>query len=207
MTVELIQGDCLEVMRGMGDNSVDAVITDPPYPKEYLPLWKKVANISKSILKPGGWFLAYSGQLFMPQVLDSLSSELNYRWCVDLLHAQSQIVWPAHSLAQWKPIFVLQNGLINEKGTPIRRDVMKPRGMDKRFHEWGQNFYESMELIDQFTEEGDTILDPFMGSGTTGVACVQLNRNFIGIEIDPAYFAIAQERIRVAQMQPGLFNS
>jgi DNA modification methylase len=52
----------------------------------------------------------------------------------------------------------------------------------------------------------DTILDPFMGSGTTGVACIQLNRNFIGIEIDPTYFAIAQERIRVAQMQPNLFE-
>jgi site-specific DNA-methyltransferase (adenine-specific) len=62
-------------------------------------------------------------------------------------------------------------------------------------------------LIQTYTNEGDTVLDITMGSGTTGVACVQLNRNFIGIEIDPTYFAIAQERIRVAQMQPGLFNS
>jgi len=48
---------------------------------------------------------------------------------------------------------------------------------------------------------GDTILDPFMGSGTTGVACVQTGRNFIGIEIDPKYFAIAEKRIKEAQMQ------
>jgi len=51
---------------------------------------------------------------------------------------------------------------------------------------------------------GDTILDPFMGSGTTGVACVKTGRNFIGIEIDPGYFAIAEKRIAEAKMQPRL---
>ena len=55
--------------------------------------------------------------------------------------------------------------------------------------------------IKLFTNEGDTILDPFMGSGTTGVACARLNRNFIGIEINPQYFEIAQRRIAEAQAQ------
>ena len=56
-------------------------------------------------------------------------------------------------------------------------------------------------LCEMTTLEGDTILDPFMGSGTTGVACVQTGRNFIGIEIDPKYFAIAEKRIKDAQQQ------
>jgi DNA modification methylase len=56
-----------------------------------------------------------------------------------------------------------------------------------------------------YTAHGDTILDPYMGSGTTGVACVQTGRNFIGIEIDPGYFAIAERRIKAAQMQLPLF--
>lgn len=56
-------------------------------------------------------------------------------------------------------------------------------------------------VLNNYTNEGDTILDPFMGSGTTGVACVQTGRNFIGIEIDPTYFAIAEKRIAEAQMQ------
>jgi len=51
------------------------------------------------------------------------------------------------------------------------------------------------------TNPDDFVLDPFMGSGTTGVACVQTGRRFIGIEIDPGYFAIAEKRIREAQMQ------
>jgi len=56
------------------------------------------------------------------------------------------------------------------------------------------------------SQPGDTILDPFMGSGTTGVACVQTGRNFIGIEIDPGYFKIAEKRIHDAQQQPNLFE-
>ena len=51
--------------------------------------------------------------------------------------------------------------------------------------------------------EGATVLDPYMGSGTTGIACIQMGRNFIGIEIDPGYFEIAKTRI--AQAQPALF--
>jgi len=60
-------------------------------------------------------------------------------------------------------------------------------------------------LIRTYTNEGDTVMDITMGSGTTGVACVQTGRNFIGIEIDPTYFAIAERRIHDAEQQPLLF--
>jgi len=59
-------------------------------------------------------------------------------------------------------------------------------------------------LIKTYTNEGETVLDNTMGSGTTGVACVNTNRNFIGIEIDPTYFAIAERRIKEAEAQPRL---
>jgi DNA modification methylase len=62
-------------------------------------------------------------------------------------------------------------------------------------------------LIEHYTNEGDTVLDPYMGSGTTGIACVELGRNFIGIELDPNYFAIAQKRIEAAQAQGVLVNA
>ena len=61
------------------------------------------------------------------------------------------------------------------------------------------------ELVGAFTDEAETILDPFMGSGTTGVACVKLGRRFIGIEIEPKYFDIACRRIEQATRQPDLF--
>jgi DNA modification methylase len=62
-------------------------------------------------------------------------------------------------------------------------------------------------LLRQFTDAGDIVLDPFMGSGTTGVACVRTGRSFIGIEIDPTYYAIAQRRIAEAQAQPSLLDA
>lgn len=63
------------------------------------------------------------------------------------------------------------------------------------------------EIVFDFTNEGEVVCDPFMGSGTTGVACVKLGRRFVGIEQDPAYFEIACERVRAAVRQPDMFNS
>jgi len=60
-------------------------------------------------------------------------------------------------------------------------------------------------LIKTYTNEGETVLDFTMGSGTTGVACSNLNRKFIGIELDDKYFEIAKERIEKAQQQTNLF--
>jgi len=62
-----------------------------------------------------------------------------------------------------------------------------------------------VEILKDFTNQNETILDPFMGSGTTGVACVKLGRKFIGIELDPKYFDIACRRIEEAYKQPDLF--
>jgi site-specific DNA-methyltransferase (adenine-specific) len=59
-------------------------------------------------------------------------------------------------------------------------------------------------LVEQFTDPGDVVLDPFMGSGTTGVACKELGRSFIGIEMNPDYFAIAKARIEAARYRPEL---
>ncbi len=61
------------------------------------------------------------------------------------------------------------------------------------------------KLVNRVSRKGETILDPFMGSGTTGVACAKLGRKFIGIEIEPKYFDIACERIQKAYDQPDLF--
>jgi DNA modification methylase len=63
----------------------------------------------------------------------------------------------------------------------------------------------AMELVEPFTMEGEKVLDPFMGSGTTGVACAKLGRKFIGIEIEPKYFEIACKRIEQAYKQPDMF--
>ena len=74
---------------------------------------------------------------------------------------------------------------------------MKARGIE-RGHPCPRPIEHANEIISNFVCDDATILDPFMGSGTTGVACVNLNRKFIGIEIDPGYFEIAKKRIVAA---------
>jgi site-specific DNA-methyltransferase (adenine-specific) len=61
------------------------------------------------------------------------------------------------------------------------------------------------ELVAAFSDEGQLVCDPFMGSGTTGAACASLGRRFVGVEVNPAYFALACERIRAAYQQVRLF--
>ena len=81
-----------------------------------------------------------------------------------------------------------------------------PKGQNDSGHPTGKplGLYEA--FVSDFTDAGETILDPFMGSGTTGVACMNLGRQFIGIEIEPKYFEIACERIDQAQRQGRLFD-
>lgn len=77
---------------------------------------------------------------------------------------------------------------------------------EKTFHPAGKPVALYAAFLEDFTDEGDTVLDPYMGSGTTGVACVKMGRKFVGIEKDPAHFAVACERIAEAVREPDLFR-
>lgn len=99
----------------------------------------------------------------------------------------------------YKPFLVFRKG--KAKPTKIWYDNfglrLKTKDWDtaQGLHKWGQSESALYEPIDAFTEEGNTILDPFMGSGTTGVACMRMNRKFIGIEKDPIHFENAMVRL------------
>ena len=190
--VKLIFGDCLEVMRDMPDKSVDAVITDPPYPDYYTNEY---------------------------QYRDGLIDFLNDYDCRQLVFWSAKVDFPLDYSAihiwdkvvgvgsMYERIFE-RNGQAAYKihrAHPITCDYIAMRsGEDWTGHKSQKPSYLMRILVEQYTNEADTILDPFMGSGTTGVACVQTGRNFIGIEIDETYFKIAERRIAEAQMQPRL---
>ena len=196
---KILCGDCLEVMKGIPDKSIDLVLTDPPYPREFLPLWSTLSKESARILKEAHYCVSYSGQMFLPEVLTRMTEYLKYRWCVALLHAQTQIVWPVKHFAGWKPILLFQNGGDGKESHKIRKDVFENRETSgKRFHKWGQPESESTDLILQY--EGMNILDPFAGSGTTLVAAKRLGRKAIGIEISEKYCRIAIDRLRQKEL-------
>ena len=104
--------------------------------------------------------------------------------------ADCELAWTSHRRAIRKFKWTW-NGFIKERP-------------EERFHPTQKPLALMMWILENSTPVGATVLDPFMGSGTTGVACVQTGRNFIGIEIDLTYYAIAERRIAEAQMQPVL---
>lgn len=91
-------------------------------------------------------------------------------------------------------------------GGGARGTYRYPTVKQNRLHDTQKPLKLMSELVQKFSNRGHAILDPFMGSGTTGVACAQLGRKFIGIELDPKYFEIACKRIENAYAQPSLFN-
>ena len=197
---KLYHGDCLEIMPML--EPVDLVFTDPPYPKEFLYCFEYLNNVN---LKPGRFLFSYSGQAFLPEVINRLSIKLEYVWCISLLHAQSQIVWNRRAIAQWKPILVYKKPG-DFKYEKLIQDVVGATGQSKCYHKWGQPQTEGMKYIDMFTNINDTILDPFFGGGTLGATCERLNRRWIGIEIEEKYCEIAAKRIEKERSQLKLFT-
>ena len=198
--VTLYTGDCLDIMRTLEAGSVDAVITDPPYPREYEHLYGAVAKEARRVLRVGGSFLTLCGHYQLPRVLADIGEHLRYRWIVKLDHPGSHARMAMGVMVTWKPML----WFVNEKLSP-RRNIVDGCASQKRSkdtgHPWQQDLDYALWGIEALTDPGNTVLDPFAGSGTTGVACVQTGRNFIGIEIDPGYAEIARARIEKAQLQ------
>jgi site-specific DNA-methyltransferase (adenine-specific)/modification methylase len=211
--IELHLGDCLEILPTLEAGSVDAVVTDPPYgigenSKKNISRgnrstikWKRAhatdygdygwdkkldRRYIDALLQINGEKVIFGGN-FYADLLPCSSSWIV--WDKDNTgdFADCELAWTSHKKAVRK--FTWRwNGFIKQQPEERYHPTQKPLALMK----W---------VLENYTNEGDTILDPFMGSGTTGVACVQTGRNFIGIEIEPKYFEIAEKRIKEAQLQ------
>jgi len=214
VTVELHLGDCLEVMKGIPDKSVDAVITDPPYG-----IGMDNSNKRTKPSRPNS-YTQYPDFRYPKSDWDKLPISKSVFDAIFRI-SNDQVIFGANYYSSFLPsgfgwIFWDKiNGDNNcfsdgefafaSKGIQSRRFVCSAfddlRGGKDRQHPTQKPTKLMRWVLENYTHEGDTILDPFMGSGTTGVACVQTGRNFIGIEIDEGYFKIAEKRIRDAQQQ------
>lgn len=204
--IELINGDCLEVMRGMDDNSVDLVLTDPPYGVglEYNSYKDTIENWKELFLEFVPLAKRISSMVIMPSCQIKLLEFIYDNYPPDWLicwHKGSPGTASYIGFNDWEPLLVY--GKIQGVSMHDYFSVNNNEKMGNYGHPCPKPILWSKWLISRATKEGATILDPFMGSGTTGVACVQTGRNFIGIEIDKDYFEIAKKRIETAQ--PALF--
>lgn len=239
--IKLYQGDCLELMRELPDDSVDMVLCDLPYGTTqnkwdsvipFNSLWAQYNRIAKSATA----FVLFGAEPFSSVLRTSNLENYKYDWiwqkdkATGHLNAKKMPMRLTERISVFYRQQCVYNPQIADKdpanirpatkqrkntgsygdmskpsvrGIPVDKsypnDILKFRGC---FGDKGKSNHPTekpvdlMEyLIKTYTSEGDTVLDNTMGSGTTGVACANLGRNFIGIEKDPEYFAIAEQRI------------
>ena len=188
-TVTLYCGDCLEILPTLAPGSVDAVVTDPPYGTGKLTTaedgkiyheyfvwddWKNIPEIGRCqlVFIPPEKKDNYKRLLVAVKTLTVCVRNVSPRYGVQLIGC-SGTPPPTYAL-DWAQYVPVQNGV-----HPCEKPV--------ELLEW---------LVSVASFNGETIADPFMGSGTTGVACVRLGRRFVGIELEPKYYAIAKRRIQ-----------
>jgi site-specific DNA-methyltransferase (adenine-specific)/modification methylase len=207
----LYLGDCLEIMAEMEAGSVDAVVTDPPYGiaynQEAVPQSKHIFHHGRqtaSIQNDAGPFdptplLAYKAAILWGA--NCYASRLPDRptWLVwdkvtrnglALRIAESELAW-TNCIQRSRVFRHLWSGAYRESENG---ETYHPTQKPVALMAW------CLSLIPRYRR----ILDPFMGSGTTGVACMNLGRRFVGIEIEPKYFDIACKRIDLAARQEKL---
>lgn len=246
MSWEIIHGDCIEVMRGMEDKSVDHVLTDPPYSKDlylryrtnggavYVPSAKAnrtdqaidLANLrigsideildvsAENFLRLSKrWVLAFhdmeighrwrgafgdryirTGIWVKPNAMPQVSGDrpgMGYEPCT-IAHAPGRKRWNGGGLpAVWH--HNAENSQSSDR-KELQHPCPKPLSL-------------MLELVQQFTDPGDLVLDPFSGSGTTGVACLRLGRRFIGIDKDPQYVSTSRDRLAAEDQGMSLRDS
>jgi DNA modification methylase len=184
-------GDFEEVFADIPDGSIDCIITDPPYPYEFIECWSKLSRVAKRVLKPHGFCIAYSGQMYLPEVMQRMDENLDYYWTFAVYHeGQTQIVNGINLMCRWKPVLIFQNG--KKKIENTFQDYFISEQREKNGHDWQQSKSGVGYLIEMFTKEGDTILEPFAGSGTTIIAARDKKRNIIAAELDEKTYNIAK---------------
>lgn len=190
----VLQGDGPAMLRTLPDHCLDAVITDPPYPRQYLPLYSEIAAELPRVLKRGGSFLAIVPHYSLPNVLARVGEHLKYRWTICMWQGGGD--HPRLSMGievVWKPIVWWVNGTW-PMGRGFIRDGFVNAQPEKAHHKWEQSLSWAKYCL-RFVPKDGVIADPLMGSGTIGVACVENGFRFIGIERDSAPVATARRRL------------
>ena len=235
---KLYNGDCLEVMKEIEDNSVDMILCDLPY-ETTAEKWDKKINIEKlwfqykRIIKNNGVIILTATNPFASELVVSNIGWFKYEWIWDKEQGTNQFLKDTQPLRKHEQVLVFyknkptynpvmiqswrreikirqettdkitgveskEKTSYDSKGLKYPTTILpinRPHWREGRFHPTQKPILLMQYLIQTYTNEGELVLDNCMGSGSTGVACMNTNRKFIGIELDENYFNIAKNRI------------
>tara|TARA_R110000824_G_scaffold42410_1_gene124878 strand:- start:71 stop:778 length:708 start_codon:yes stop_codon:yes gene_type:complete len=211
----LYQGDCLEIMPTL--DKVDAVVTDPPYG-----IGERKGTISKKRDKNNYYSVDDTEDNILKVVIPAIKIALE-KSTRAIITPGGKCAWhypkptdigifyqpAAMGMTHWgrttsQPVlFYGKDPMSGKTIKPLHWIVTE--APEKNGHPCPKPIRIWTKVVDRASMTGETVLDPFMGSGTTGVACAKLGRKFIGIELEPKYFDIACERIQKAYDQPDMF--
>lgn len=229
--IDLRQGDCLEILKTIPSESIDLVVTDPPY--------RTISGGNKS----EKWKSGYAGSVlwkndgkifdnnnisfcdWLPEIYRVLKNGTHFYCMTNVLNINKIIIeaervgFYLHNILVWEKNTANANRwymknceftlffkkgkakTINNPGSKMIHKFNNPIG--KKIHPT-EKPVELMEFyVTNSSNKGDIVLDPFMGSGTTGIACINTERNFIGIELDEKYFQLAKDRNNKANGESG----
>lgn len=223
--IKLINGDAIELMKRMNDESVDMIATDPPYkvtargnagnsggmmqkklcmqgkifkhngikPVEYIPEFYR-------ILKDGSHCYIMTNHVNLQEILN-VATDCGFKFIKSLIWNKGNKIMGQYYMSQFEYILFFRKGKgkkINKCGTADILNIpnKKTKGEDgKNIHDTEKPVELMKVLIENSTQENEVVLDPFVGVGSTALACKELNRNFIGFELDENYYSIAHNRI------------
>ena len=223
--IKLINGNCLDTLKYIPNESIDLIVTDPPYPttsrgnagnsggmlqkdinkkgkvftynnincKEYAPEFYR-------LLKDGSHCYVMTNHINLIDMLNTFT-DVGFHFIKSLIWNKGNKIMGQYYMSQYEYILFFRKGKgkkINNCGTSDILSISNKKTKDKD----GKNIHDTekpvelMEvLVNNSSQENELVLDPFMGVGSTGIACIKNKRNFIGIEIDKNYFNIAKSRL------------
>jgi len=222
--MRLLQGDCLELMKEIEDQSVDCVVVDPPY--RLNKSTGSMTSTSKSekwqgLIKAGDKRAGIMNDTlfseWLPLVYNTMKSQshiyifVNDKNLADLMNEMNKVGFGIHNVLVWKKNnatpnrWYMKNGefiVFGRKGKakPINnlgsKSIIEINNIRNKIHPTQKPIELLQMLITNSTDRGDVVFDCFMGSGSTGIACLNTNRRFIGMELDEHYFEVASKRIK-----------
>jgi predicted RNA methylase len=193
--IRLYQCDFRDLRQRVRPGSVNLILTDPPW--EEHPLARDLGKLALDSLAPDGLLLVIMGHAWLPEWMRGLSEFLDYLWIGVMYNTQkSYLFHPGKVRSHTKPILAYEPS----GGRRVRQlwisdffEALEPD--DKTLHDHQRSLSAVREMVTKCSRDGDLVVDPFFGSGTTAVACRELGRRFVGCDIDPENVAIAKARL------------